>query len=134
VIVARRNGTYVAREDIFLGSGAPRAMEVALDASPPPPEFEPAPILPASPSSGADATPHAPSAALTATPATGTRRDDAVADGGDDLWWLWVGGGIAVTGLVAVALALGLEGSADSPAPIPGDLAPRVLHGRVVAP
>lgn len=130
VVVARRKGTYVGREDLFLGSGAPRAMEVALDASPPPPEFEPVPLAlaPAQvPPPGSDIMPTAPSA----------RADshDRKADRGDGSasWWLWLGGGVVVTGLVAVALGFGLGGD-SAPAPIEGDLAPHVLRGQVGAP
>lgn len=133
VVVARRRGTYVAREDIFLGSGAPRTMEVALDASPPPPEFEPAPLALAPATQGIPLGPDiGPIGPANATSGDRIDRDADRVEGGAP-WWLWLGGGVAVTSLVAVAIGFALGGDSGAPAPIEGDLSPHVLRGQVGA-
>lgn len=125
VVLGRWHGTYVAREDIFLGAGAPRAIVLSLDVSPALPEFAPLP-----------ATLPAPDAAQKHAASTPARVTTTPADehGDDTAWWLWLGSGIAATTVIAVALVVGFGTETRAAHPVDGDLSPAVLRGRVVVP
>lgn len=127
VVAALRGGVVVAREEIYLGSGA-RTIAVELDPARPPPEFELpvgalAPPFVAAPSRGAPGLPP-----VATSPRPDVRRD------APEPWWAWVGGGVVVTGLVTAAIVLIATQGEGQPEPLPGDLDPRVLRGRVGPP